>query len=739
MIISKSTGIPPTIYRHSLFYLSLLLIITAVAYWPISFHVFSLKNDALNYFLPVRYLVSESYNNNILPLWTPYLNLGYPLHGDMQSGVWNPIVQLFSLFGTYTLYSLQLETLLYVFLSGTGLFFLLKHFKVHPYANLLASVAFMLCGFNSDSGQFLNWIAGTAFLPFVFLFYHRSLHERSVRQSVYTGIALFFLFNCAYPADFILSAYVMAALLIQYLWTLFRNKETILIKKMILPHLAIIIIFLLLAGPAVLSYYESLPLTERGAGASYKDVMSNPLHPALLSSYTTPLAIWKMPGVSITDPLVRNSYIGIIGFILLIVAYMVKFQNRLVTFSKWAVIIFLLFSFGEMGGIRVLAYYTLPLLNTFRHPANARMFTLFFSCILVGFAYHAILNNEIKEKYLRAGVWITCAVSLIVFLFSLFTPFSFLTYFSITEIFAIGTNNTFANHIKVQLEKLSFSDVVLITTLIQVPFLFVASRYLTRRQNPKLLLVTAIVNCILFTMLFQPFTVVKKQKASLIQNKIDNLSAKGYPLPDNNKTLEENSLENEKYMADIGCQNLYNKMIGRSNYRITPSNLLSQNAFWFNEPFRKEMMKNKLIYKAKKILDTKYATDEHKTFLKNIAFMENHELGNEYPQEDTTTFSFTKFEPNRIELLVSSKYDGPIVLMQNYYPRWKLYIDGKPVAIEKTNLSFMGFILPKGEHTVAFQYEAKAIRIVFIISLAVLGILLLYIIFHQLSNKKITS
>src|SRR5215203_2423085 len=102
----------------------ILLCCCLIAYWPLSLSLFSLKNDALNYFLPVRHLISESLQNGHLPFWSPYLNLGYPLHGDMQSGVWNPFVQLLSLFGSYTIRTLQYETLLYVYLSGIGMFLL---------------------------------------------------------------------------------------------------------------------------------------------------------------------------------------------------------------------------------------------------------------------------------------------------------------------------------------------------------------------------------------------------------------------------------------------------------------------------------------------------------------------------------------------------------------------------------------------------------------------------------------
>ncbi|HEX5654442.1 MAG TPA: hypothetical protein VFX58_15290, partial [Chitinophagaceae bacterium] len=556
-------------YRPSLYYLALLLILLVIAYWPISFHVFSLKNDALNYFLPVRRLVSESYSQGLLPLWTPYLNLGYPLHGDMQSGVWNPIVQLFSLFGTYSLYTLQLETLLYIYLGGAGMFFLLRHFALHPLANLLAAVAYMLCGFNSDSCQFLNWIAGTAFLPFVFLFYYRCLQENSFIQGIYADTALFFLFTCAYPADFIITCYVLAALLIVKLVQSGWKKEKIDTRNFFLAHASLVAVFLVLSAPAILSYMQSLPLQERGSGASYEEVMSNSLHPALLSSFTTPLGIWKMPGVSITDPLERNSYIGLGGFIILILAFLWKSSNPLLRFSKWAVLVFLLFSFGEMGGIRIISYYLLPLLDTFRHPANARMFTLFFSCILVAYSFQALLANEIPAGKIHWAWSLTTAILLLILGLSLFTPIGLFSPGYFSSLFTKGNDASIGAGLKTKLEQLRFADIVIFNTLIQLLFLFIFYRYLFKKPNYRFFAFFAILNSVLFTMLFQPFTVVKKTRAFQTQQKINSVAVKGYPIPDIQVPLKELGRDNEKYMGEIGCLNLYNKKPGRSEYRIS--------------------------------------------------------------------------------------------------------------------------------------------------------------------------
>src|SRR4051812_20415090 len=87
----------------------LLFFIGIVAYWPLSLQVFSLKNDAITYFLPFRFQISESIRNGFFPFWSPYIYTGLPLHADIQSGAWNPVVLLISLFTRYNMSVLEFE------------------------------------------------------------------------------------------------------------------------------------------------------------------------------------------------------------------------------------------------------------------------------------------------------------------------------------------------------------------------------------------------------------------------------------------------------------------------------------------------------------------------------------------------------------------------------------------------------------------------------------------------------
>src|SRR5687768_5751042 len=102
-------------------YLALLLV-TLIAFWPISLNIFSLKNDALIYFLPYRYHISESIQSGMFPWWSPYIYTGLPLYGDIQSGVWNPVVLLISVFTSYNMTVLQWEIVFYLAIAAIGVY-----------------------------------------------------------------------------------------------------------------------------------------------------------------------------------------------------------------------------------------------------------------------------------------------------------------------------------------------------------------------------------------------------------------------------------------------------------------------------------------------------------------------------------------------------------------------------------------------------------------------------------------
>src|ERR1700712_3762036 len=118
-----------------------------VFFWPISLFLFSLKNDALTYYYPVRTLISDALNNGELPLWTPFINMGYPLHADLQSGAWNPVIWVFGFLTHYSLGAFHYEILFYIAFAGIGFYFLCKDLGCSRYVAFTMAIAYQCSGF----------------------------------------------------------------------------------------------------------------------------------------------------------------------------------------------------------------------------------------------------------------------------------------------------------------------------------------------------------------------------------------------------------------------------------------------------------------------------------------------------------------------------------------------------------------------------------------------------------------
>jgi len=371
----------------------LLLIICLLAYWPLTFGIFSVKNDAIHYFLPYRFHISEAIRNGEMPFWSPYIYLGNPIYGDMQSGAWNPIVWLFSLISRYDITVFHYENLLYIFLAGIGMYKLINRLVAHSHTALLIAVSYMLSGFML-SGQLINWLAAAAFLPFVIHYYTQTLRSASLGYAIKTGIALFFLLTAGYPSFFIITGYVLLLLFLIALISRFKNKEqaTVSWKKFIAQHLLLVLVFAGLSLPAIVSFIDLLPYYQRGSGTSYGDTIINSLEWQHLLSLIFPSSIKASDVISTTDVTLRNIYPGIFA-ILAIVIFPPKLSRRnvsLILLASFA----LLFSLGDATPVRKLCYDIVPLMDTFRHPSQVRLFFIFALLLLTAPGLKKILAKK---------------------------------------------------------------------------------------------------------------------------------------------------------------------------------------------------------------------------------------------------------------------------------------------------------------------------------------------------------
>jgi len=87
----------------------------------------------------------------------------------------------------------------------------------------------------------------------------------------------------------------------------------------------------------------------------------------------------------------------------------------------------------------------------------------------------------------------------------------------------------------------------------------------------------------------------------------------------------------------------------------------------------------------------------------------------------------SRFEPGRTEVRIGGGGGGLLVVNDALYPGWAATLDGVPVSIVRTNVLFMGVLLPPGQHTLVLEYRPPALALGAAMSVAGLVALVLLI------------
>jgi hypothetical protein len=69
-----------------------------------------------------------------------------------------------------------------------------------------------------------------------------------------------------------------------------------------------------------------------------------------------------------------------------------------------------------------------------------------------------------------------------------------------------------------------------------------------------------------------------------------------------------------------------------------------------------------------------------------------------------------RWEPGAREFIVRSETGGRFALAEQFYPGWKVTVDGRPAGIERWGEAFQSVQVPGGQHRLAFQFHSAGLR-----------------------------
>jgi hypothetical protein len=667
----------------------LLALVLFIAYLPLSSFYFGMKNDAFSDNFPDKYFISQSLNAGYLPLWNPYMNFGFPIYADPGFAFWNPITWLFATIG-YSVYTLTLEVLFYIFLAGAFMLRLARWLKLSAPTAFAVACMYMCSGFFTGSIQYINFITAAAFLPLLLQSFLQLLQLPCLRNSALLSLAFYGVCMSGHPALPLASAYFLCAILLSVCIG-YRADKSINPKKIILFLCVSAVLFLLLALPMLYSYGSIWKLYNRNATQQSFDIINTGLGISSLISFLFPFTTTAHSELFNNDVAMRNIYFSLLGLISLFFAF--NSRKKLVYVFLITGFLMLVLSFG--GTFKTGLYNYLPGLSFVRTNGEYRVFVILLFSLISGFGLENIIKNS-SIFYLFKNIikvfGIACfavAVTLIIINKNELSNF----FFSMEK---DGLNVTaFKTFFESENLLIAFLLSICVSILICIPF-FIPNENL-KNELATIIVIDLIIN----TIIYLPVTGVGTTSLKSIQTIYNNNPA-GIPIPPLIPVNKIDTLD-AKTTGLVGSISYYNKKIGTEKITDYPSFFSSTDLFF------KSLEKNDVLSKPY-------------LFLKS---------GNK-------NFTVNKFSPQSISITVQSTADDSLIFLQNHYTFWKANNNGKEIPIKTAYSTFMQVPVNKGINKIEFRYSDDKLIYMLIISLFTL-ISLIIIICRYRNHTSTTS
>ena len=632
----------------------------------------------------MRFFAGESIHSGYIPWWNPYVNFGIPQHADMSGGFWNPVTWLIAATVGYNVYSINIECLIYILIGGIGMYKAGQLFGWKKEVRFIAGICYMCCGYFIGNLQHLNWISGAGVLPLCYYFYVMLLKKYSYKKLLQSILAFSFLITSSHPGIIIGSVYFFVFVTISVLLKAQENQSLSALINTSKKTLSFLGLLVLCNIALIVSYSEILPFITRDIKPVLNTNGTSTTSLQSLLSFLLPFATVKGGAFFKSDIALRNCYIGLIPFIFVITALFHNIKRKQLNFFLFTFLFFLFLSTDNF--LQPKLYSWLPLLNYVRLPAEFRIFSLF-PMLIYGCS---ALNNYINLKQpisfsnkTSTGLLIAVSMLLLYSISQVVITKNSLLY----QIPKILNKENLLDKLKAAIDTLSFYDVIIIQGSICCILLLLITKAIGQ-INTKMLLLLAIIDVSLATIIQLPFTGYGKLPSRKIQQLLNN-SPKGIPTPDLNPIYQ-----NEKGVAGIdsiiGSWSFYSKQPGTMQQAFYP--IIFKNEYSIFNP-----------------------DSIQKTSLQPFIYFRNKEnnISNITPQ-----ISVQDFSPNSIKLILTNEKAGELILLYKFYPHWKASIDERKVSIEKYDNIFMAIkVNQPGKHTVMIEYNPMAIRILFLLQI----------------------
>lgn len=705
----------------------------------------------------------EFSENGEIPLWNRFWFSGHPFVGNLQSSMFYPLYLGFYFLPFESLLDFML--FLHFLLAGIFMYFFLKELKLGFWPSLIGATAFMFSGKIASHiwfGHIVFWV-GYAFIPLLFLVLEKTLNKKSIAWSAVLGIVIAFDFFGSHTQLFF---YTMILLSLYALYKLFFEgkewKENV--KKGIPLLLLALVLGLGISAVQILPAVETGSLAVRSEGIDFETSAVHSWKLENLASFVVPDFFGNPANHTYWGRIYYSELVLYAGIAVLILAFFaLLFERKKVLFFAGALVLMLLFAFGENFPLYKFLFEFVPGFDLFRAPSRILFLMAFALAVLAGFGAKALENAE-KEKVKKAAkigaVFSLVAVAVFAgFLIAKPKVLEFgekvmlekysgeslekKEYFlqQIPKVFdGIAKNlgviaivlSCFFGLVwlwilgKIDLKKLKTG----ILLLVFLDLAFYGSIFLDLQNPEGVFSSTPAIDFIAQDSgKFRVFDInMQLWFQRLVRKDIE--SVKGYDptiLTDYARFLQK---FNEEKVLEPGNTDIEINEINNSS-NLVLLDLLNVKYYVFTKEVSVNGLEkvfedeNSVVYERKEFLPRAYV-------VRNSNVLKREKILQEIVSEDFDARNTVLFEEGYVEefegefegsfeeaeivyyssntIEVKAEGEGFLVLSEQYFPGWKAFVDGKETEILRGNYLFRTVYLDKGMHSIVFSYEPESFR-----------------------------
>jgi hypothetical protein len=392
--------------------------------------------DMASFLYPSYHFAAETLKSGTIPFWNPYLWGGAPFVADIQSSVFYPLnLAYFLLSPEVTYRGLMGLAIFHFWLAGVGTYLCVKYAILpktsaadSPWtttiASLFAAIAFMFSDFFIVHFGNLNLIAQVAWLPFIFLFFHRAMLKQRIDLALWAGVLLAIAATAGHLQPLLYFLILLALdVLFQITIRIWHPNAAPLSRarqfwQPIYVFLVTTLVGLGLSAFVLLPAYAMTQSTARTA-IDYAQASRYSLAPAQLVGLVIPSFFGRDPAAAWGGwDRVEVGYLGILPLILAAFTLLTKRDKD----TDFLTLLALVSLAAAMGGYTILhgwLYEAVPGLSGMRAPARIVFLLDFALAGLAAVGLHRIIAHPddvrpVLGHLLRAAPWIVGAVVLFV-------------------------------------------------------------------------------------------------------------------------------------------------------------------------------------------------------------------------------------------------------------------------------------------------------------------------------------